>query len=184
MRRLESTRSSSPLRQTPVLQVAYDQRGWGTDWPTEACVPGFRKQTLAFMHKCHDLCLFILECFAEGLGLPLSSFSKVRHLENLCSYNASLHTTQRDATQAVPCRMLASNILDGRVSAVALILGSAAQLLDRNAADCNRWVILQLNTAASQMMRPAQADKWRARAAPCGRCTTTTCRARPSQRTT
>ena len=57
-------------------QVAYDQRGWGSDWPTDACVPGFRKQTLAFMHKCHDLCLYILECFAEGLGLPLDSFAK------------------------------------------------------------------------------------------------------------
>ena len=70
------------------LQVAYDQRGWGTDWPTEACVPGFRKQTLTFMHKCHDLCLFILECFAEGLGLPLDSFSKVCHLQAACRHLA------------------------------------------------------------------------------------------------
>ena len=60
------------------IQVAYDQRGWGADWPTEACCPGFRDTSLHFMHQCHELCLFILSCFAEGLGLPVDTFAKVK----------------------------------------------------------------------------------------------------------
>ena len=33
--------------------MAYDQRGWGSDWPTDHVVPGMRSASLAFMAKCH-----------------------------------------------------------------------------------------------------------------------------------
>lgn len=71
---------------TQCIQVSYDQRGWGKEWPTEACVPGFRATSLEFMSQCHELCLFILSCFAEGLGLPLDTFAKV---SCLCYVTAS-----------------------------------------------------------------------------------------------
>ena len=71
----------SPLTGLPdhkeSIQFSYDQRGWVENWPTEACCPGFRQVSLDFMNRCHDLCLFILSCFAEGLGLPLNTFDKV-----------------------------------------------------------------------------------------------------------
>ena len=59
------------------LQLGYDQRGWGSEWPLEPAMPGVRKTSLAFMDKCHALCCKILQLFAVGLGLPSDAFEKV-----------------------------------------------------------------------------------------------------------
>ena len=59
------------------LQLGYDQRGWGSEWPLEPAMPGVRETSLAFMDQCHALCCKILQLFAVGLGLPADAFEKV-----------------------------------------------------------------------------------------------------------
>lgn len=57
--------------------MAYDQRQWGSKWPVDEHVPGFRNEALAFMGKCEGVVHKLLECFALGLGMPYEEFRKV-----------------------------------------------------------------------------------------------------------
>ena len=57
--------------------MAYDQRQWGSKWPVDEHVPGFRNEALTFMGKCEGVVHKLLECFALGLGMPYEDFKKV-----------------------------------------------------------------------------------------------------------
>ena len=60
------------------IQVAYDQRQWGSHWPVDDSCPGFRDEALNFMGKCESVVHKLLECFAVGLGMPYDDFKKVQ----------------------------------------------------------------------------------------------------------
>lgn len=59
------------------IQVAYDQRQWGSHWPVDDNCPGFRDEALTFMGNCESVVHKLLECFAIGLGMPYEDFKKV-----------------------------------------------------------------------------------------------------------
>ena len=59
------------------IQVAYDQRQWGSHWPVDDNCPGFRDEALTFMGDCESVVHKLLECFAVGLGMPYEEFKKV-----------------------------------------------------------------------------------------------------------
>jgi isopenicillin N synthase-like dioxygenase len=59
------------------IQVAYDQRQWGSHWPVDNNCPGFRDEALTFMGDCESVVHKLLECFAIGLGMPYEDFKKV-----------------------------------------------------------------------------------------------------------
>ncbi|KAJ1033837.1 hypothetical protein NDA16_000046 [Ustilago loliicola] len=44
-------------------------------WPSDDDVPHFRARAESFMHAVQQLSVQVMECFAEGLGLPLSTFT-------------------------------------------------------------------------------------------------------------
>ncbi|DBA67852.1 hypothetical protein WJX79_009733 [Trebouxia sp. C0005] len=58
------------------IQVAYDQRQWGSHWPVDDNCPGFRDEALTFMGNCESVVHKLLECFAIGLGMPYEDFKK------------------------------------------------------------------------------------------------------------
>lgn len=45
-------------------------------WPSDEDLAGFRKRAEAFMSAVQQLSVKVMECFAEGLGLPLSTFTE------------------------------------------------------------------------------------------------------------
>ena len=45
-------------------------------WPSDEDVPNFRKRAESFMDAVQQLSVKVMECFAEGLGLPLSTFTE------------------------------------------------------------------------------------------------------------
>lgn len=45
-------------------------------WPSNDDVPNFRARAEAFMFAVQQLSVKVMECFAEGLGLPLSTFTE------------------------------------------------------------------------------------------------------------
>ncbi|OXG28322.1 hypothetical protein C367_02443 [Cryptococcus neoformans Ze90-1] len=55
-------------------------------WPSDEDVPGFRTRTEKFMNQIQALSIKVMECFADGLGLPHDIFteSTVERGENDC----------------------------------------------------------------------------------------------------
>ncbi|WWD04625.1 hypothetical protein V865_002696 [Kwoniella europaea PYCC6329] len=45
-------------------------------WPSDEDLPGFRERAEKFMNQVRDLSVKVMECFAEGLGLPLNTFTE------------------------------------------------------------------------------------------------------------
>ena len=45
-------------------------------WPSDEDLPGFRVRAQAFMNAVQQLSVKVMECFAQGLGLPLSTFTE------------------------------------------------------------------------------------------------------------
>ncbi|WVW84412.1 hypothetical protein I302_106446 [Kwoniella bestiolae CBS 10118] len=45
-------------------------------WPGDEDLKGFRERAERFMHQVRDLSVKVMECFAEGLGLPLNTFTE------------------------------------------------------------------------------------------------------------
>lgn len=62
--------------------MAYDQRQWGSKWPVDEHVPGFRNEALAFMSSCESVVHKLLECFALGLGMPYEDFKTVHTFDS------------------------------------------------------------------------------------------------------
>lgn len=70
------------------IQIGFDQRGWGTEWPTDEFLP-LRETGLPFMEKCHLLCRKVLRLFAIGLGLPEDAFEPVCSQAGHCAADSS-----------------------------------------------------------------------------------------------
>ena len=80
--------------------MAYDQRQWGSKWPVDEHVPGFRNEALAFMTSCESTVHKLLECFALGLGMPYEDFKMVHTFNSGCNANGDnrfhlFHTRRR-----------------------------------------------------------------------------------------
>lgn len=45
-------------------------------WPSDEDLPNFRKRAESFMNAVQQLSVKVMECFAQGLGLPLSTFTE------------------------------------------------------------------------------------------------------------
>jgi isopenicillin N synthase-like dioxygenase len=73
-------------------------------WLPEEVLPGFRAQSLAFMHRCHALSQRLMVCFARGLGFDDDYFVKAHDVSrpNVQSVLRALHYFGVDPSVPTP----------------------------------------------------------------------------------
>ncbi|KAK9823692.1 hypothetical protein WJX72_004661 [[Myrmecia] bisecta] len=57
-----------------AMFCGFDNARMSQLWPAEEDCPHFKRDTLAWMHRCHEVTSRIMSCFATGLGLPEDYF--------------------------------------------------------------------------------------------------------------
>lgn len=73
-------------------------------WLPEETLPGFREQSLAFMHKCHSLSQKLMVCLARGLGFADDYFVRAHDVSrpNVQSVLRALHYFELDPGVPTP----------------------------------------------------------------------------------
>jgi isopenicillin N synthase-like dioxygenase len=73
-------------------------------WLPESTLPGFRAQSLGFMHRCHSLSRKLMVCFARGLGFDDDYFVKAHDVSrpNVQSVLRALHYFALDGDAPAP----------------------------------------------------------------------------------
>ncbi|KAH7033244.1 uncharacterized protein B0I36DRAFT_321031 [Microdochium trichocladiopsis] len=95
--------STGKADQKESYQMQYGSNMDGK-WLSEETIPGFKKQSLEFMHKCQGVSAKLMTCFARGLGFDDEYFIRAHNVErsNVQTVLRMLHYFAMDPMVPVP----------------------------------------------------------------------------------